>query len=109
MAEFLVIDEPLAAFTRKARVDRNRAITTEELSKPVLVIPLPTQVFGPQPGYFVIDGYHRITRALHEGVSELPAHFLAETDRESAAREKHGTPSRLTSPGSPRKGVPLRN
>lgn len=51
-----------------------------DLADPILVIPLPENVFGPDPGQQVMDGWHRIAQAIGEGVRELPAHFLSSED-----------------------------
>jgi hypothetical protein len=75
----LELDEQLSAFSRTVNVDRGRALEAD-LSEPVLVISLPEEVFGPNAGDLVIDGWHRITRAVHEGSTELPAHFLTQDD-----------------------------
>jgi hypothetical protein len=74
----LVLDETLAENARfltsgESTVGRN-------LLDPVLVVPLPEDVFGDRGGDFVIDGWHRIAQALDEGVHELPAHFLTSAD-----------------------------
>jgi hypothetical protein len=37
-------------------------------------------LFGPEAGDLIIDGWHRIARAVHEGLKELPAHFLTTED-----------------------------
>jgi hypothetical protein len=45
-------------------------------SDPVIVIPLPGEIFGPAPGDLVIDSWHRVFAAFVDGIGELPAHFL---------------------------------
>jgi len=50
-----------------------------DLSDPILVIPLPPEVFGEDfddVGDLVIDGWHRIALAVHEGREEVQARFL---------------------------------
>jgi hypothetical protein len=69
--------------------DDARFLTSGELTsganvaEPILVIPLPPAVFGPNPGHQVMDGWHRIAKALDEGLEEVPAHFLTPADERS--------------------------
>lgn len=51
---------------------------TVDLTKPLLIAPFPTT-----EGFLPIDGWHRIGRALEDGIDELPAIIL--TEEESAA------------------------
>jgi hypothetical protein len=52
---------------------------TVDLDKPVLIVPIhdPKEPDAPFAGYLIIDGWHRIYRATHEGVETLVAHLLA--------------------------------
>jgi hypothetical protein len=43
-----------------------------DLPRPVLVIALPPETFGPDAGDLVIDGYPRLVRDIHE-LTEVPA------------------------------------
>lgn len=74
----LVIDGNLAEEARF--LTKGESTTGRDLSDPVLVIPLPEDVFGAVAGDFVIDGWHRIAQAANEGVADLPAHFLSSSD-----------------------------
>ncbi|WP_147267881.1 ParB N-terminal domain-containing protein [Spongiactinospora rosea] len=68
------------------RVDPDHAATVD-IAKPLLIVPLP---YAPPPGNrLVIDGWHRIHRALDLGLEELPAIFLDLTD-ERACRLRGG-------------------
>jgi hypothetical protein len=62
------------------KVECGWAVLNANVSDPVLVIPLPTEFFPPDPGDMVIDGWHRIARALDQGLDKLPAHFLTLAD-----------------------------
>ena len=73
--ERLVLDQTLAENARF--LTSGQSTVGRNLLDPVLVIPLPEDVFGDGCGDFVIDGWHRIAQALDEGVHELPAHFLS--------------------------------
>ena len=57
----LVIDDALRSSIRAAKVDEDRALREADLSRPLLVISLPEELFGPDAGELVIDGYHRLT------------------------------------------------
>ena len=48
-----------------------------DLSRPILVAPVP------ELGNLVVDGWHRVHRALRDGLTHLPARVLSEAD------EKH--------------------
>lgn len=59
-------------------VNPDHAATTD-LSKPIMVAPIVTHS-GEDLGGIAIDGWHRIYRALNEGIIELPGYILtAET------------------------------
>ncbi len=49
-----------------------------DLSEPVIVaiVAFPSGTVSP----FIIDGWHRVARAWREGVDELPAHVLNESE-----------------------------
>lgn len=57
---------------------------TVDLSEPLLVVPLRTEL-GEDAGPMVINGWHRVYRALKEGRMELPALMLT-PEIEQAAR-----------------------
>ena len=68
---------PLARLMGLVRIDTDHAATAD-LSRPLLVVPLPNV---PAPGYrLVIDGWHRIHRALTDGIDRLPAVLLDASD-----------------------------
>jgi hypothetical protein len=74
--EVLVIDEAL-----RPAADTPSAVewwTTDvpATSDPLIVIPLPGEIFGPAPGDLVVDGFYRGWLALSDGIGKLPAHFL---------------------------------
>jgi hypothetical protein len=77
---------PLTGVVGLIRVDPAHAATVD-LTRPLLVVPLP---YAPPPGNrLVIDGWHRIHRALAEGLDRLPAVLLDEDD-ERACRLRGG-------------------
>jgi hypothetical protein len=76
--ESLVIDETLTETSRF--LTKGESTVGRNLLDPVIVIPLPNNIFGDDPGDYVMDGWHRIAQALHEGVCLLPAHFLSSAD-----------------------------
>jgi hypothetical protein len=76
--ETLVLDETLVEWARF--LTEGEPITGRNLADPILVIPLPEGVFGPDAGHQVIDGWHRIAQAVGAGMHELPAHFLSSAD-----------------------------
>ena len=47
-----------------------------DLSVPILIAPVP------ELGNLIIDGWHRVHRALREGVTVLPARVLSEADEQ---------------------------
>ncbi|MFG2042198.1 hypothetical protein [Dactylosporangium sp. NPDC048998] len=63
----------LAGIAQLIGVNQDRA-EVADLSRPLLIAPIPGA------GLFVIDGWHRITRALAEHVTHLPARVLTEAD-----------------------------
>jgi hypothetical protein len=68
---------PLTGVIGLIRVDPAHAATVD-LTRPLLVVPLP---HAPAPGNrLVIDGWHRIHRALSERLHRLPAVLLDEGD-----------------------------
>ncbi|MGI8335240.1 hypothetical protein ACRYCC_35270 [Actinomadura scrupuli] len=77
---------PLAGLLSLIRIAPEHAATVD-LTRPLLVVPLPNI---PAPGNrLVIDGWHRIHRALSEGVDRLPAILLDASD-ERACRLRGG-------------------
>ncbi len=82
--DVLLLDEDLAEQSKEQLdVDPEWALLHADLSDPVIVIPLPAELFedfGSDAGDLVIDGWHRIVRAVHQGMGELPAHFLTPND-----------------------------
>jgi hypothetical protein len=64
-------------------IDTKHAATVD-LSKPLLVVPLRDGA-GEDAGPLVIDGWHRVHRALSEGRSHLPA-LVVTPEIEQAAR-----------------------
>jgi hypothetical protein len=78
----------LAGVKNFIRVDPDHAATAD-LTRPILIVPLPC---APEPGNrLVIDGWHRIHRALTEGLDELPAILLNAAD-ERTCRIHGGCP-----------------
>jgi hypothetical protein len=78
----------LAGVKDLIRIDPGHAASAD-LSRPILIVPLPC---APEPGNrLVIDGWHRIHRALTEGLEELPAILLDGAD-ERACRLCGGCP-----------------
>jgi hypothetical protein len=65
------------------RIDPTHA-RTAELTRPLLAVPIPN---ARTP--LVIDGWHRLHRAMSEGIAELPVIVLDETD-ERACRIRGG-------------------
>lgn len=76
--ETLVIDQTLAEWA--LFLTEGESIANRDLTLPILVIPLPADIFGSDPGCQVMDGWHRIAQAIQEGLYELPAHFLSSED-----------------------------
>ncbi|HEX5119840.1 MAG TPA: hypothetical protein VFW65_32035 [Pseudonocardiaceae bacterium] len=86
--------EPLREFTSlgaprpghlkliEVKVDAAHAATVD-LTEPIVFAPIVSPETGERMGGFLIDGWHRVYRALSEGVPELPAYFL--TDEASLA------------------------
>ncbi|MFE0021930.1 hypothetical protein [Amycolatopsis sp. NPDC059021] len=67
----------------EVKVNIEYAMTKTDLTKPLIVAPLP---IGEEPAeLMVIDGWHRIYRALSEGRETLPA-FLLNPAAEEAIR-----------------------
>jgi hypothetical protein len=68
---------PLTWVLGLIRIDPAHAATVD-VTRPLLVVPLP---YAPPPGNrLVIDGWHRIHRALSQGLDRLPAVLLDEGD-----------------------------
>jgi hypothetical protein len=79
--EALVIDEaPRPAADMPSAVEWWTTDLPRTMSDPVIIIPLPAEVFGPAPGDLDIDGFYRAWLALSGGIGELPAHFLTPTE-----------------------------
>lgn len=57
------------------------------LSQPLIIVPMPDS-----EGYMVIDGWHRVRRALAEGITSLPAHILSPEEEDSVRRYGPGRP-----------------
>jgi hypothetical protein len=89
--DVLVLDEALLAATKAPSFDGSWTTPEAELFDPVIVIPLPTEIFGPAPGDIVIDGWRQVFITLSEWIGELLAHFLTPAEereiRESDAWE----------------------
>ena len=47
-----------------------------DLTRPILIAPIP------EAGNLVIDGWHRVHRALRDGLTHLPARLLTEADEQ---------------------------
>lgn len=75
----------LSGWVRLMGVDPEHAATVD-LSEPLLVVPLRTED-GEDAGPMVINGWHRIHRALKEGRSTLPAVMLSPMIEEAARIE----------------------
>ena len=63
----------LARFASLIRVDPAH-VDEVDVAVPILVAPVP------ELGNLVIDGWHRVHRALRDGVTVLPARMLTEAD-----------------------------
>ncbi|GAB3467194.1 hypothetical protein [Actinophytocola sediminis] len=75
--QFLSLEAPAPGYTKliEVLVSPEYAATTD-LSKPIMIAPI---ILGDENiGGMAIDGWHRIYRALNEGVTELPAYILTE-------------------------------
>ncbi|MFC7582499.1 hypothetical protein ACFQYP_00820 [Nonomuraea antimicrobica] len=80
-----------ADLLRFVSIDENH-VTTVDLSKPILLAPLPDPSTG-QPGLEMpIDGWHRLSRALTERVTTLPAIALT-PEEERKVRIRGGSRS----------------
>ncbi|MEU6783455.1 hypothetical protein ABZ912_30030 [Nonomuraea angiospora] len=80
-----------ADLLRFVSIDENHAATVD-LTEPVLLAPLPDPSTG-QPGMEMpIDGWHRISRALAEGVATLSAIALT-PEEERKVRIRGGSRS----------------
>jgi hypothetical protein len=76
--QFLSLESPSAGYMKliEVIVNPDHAATTD-LSKPIMLAPIITHS-GEEIGGIAVDGWHRIYRALTEGVTELPAYILTE-------------------------------
>jgi hypothetical protein len=63
----------LAGFASLIRVDPAH-VDEVDLAVPILIAPVP------ELGDLVIDGWHRVHRALRDGVTVLPARMLSDAD-----------------------------
>jgi hypothetical protein len=75
--QFLSLEAPEPGHVKliEVLVNPERAAIAD-LSKPIMVAPI---ILGDENiGPIAIDGWHRIYRALSEGVTELPAYILTE-------------------------------
>ena len=66
----------LAGFASLIHVD-TAYLDQVDLAVPILIAPVP------QLGNLVIDGWHRVHRALRDGITILPARMLSETDEKN--------------------------
>lgn len=74
----LVPVRALAQLLGLIRVDQDR-VDQADVSQPILLAPYPDD-----PEFVVtIDGWHRITRALRDGVDELPAYRLTREEADA--------------------------
>ncbi|SDC25328.1 hypothetical protein [Actinokineospora iranica] len=62
------------------RIDPDHAMT-RDLSLPLLIAPLP---IGQGSVHVLIDGWHRVYRALSEGLTDLPAYVLTAATEQAA-------------------------
>lgn len=76
--QFLPLDKPRPGFIKliEVRVDAAYAATTD-LARPIMLAPIISDS-GERFGGVVIDGWHRVYRALTDGVVELPGYVLTE-------------------------------
>jgi hypothetical protein len=68
----------------EVKVNVEYAMTKTDLNKPIIVAPV-SSPSGEFFGWMVIDGWHRVYRALSEGRETLPA-YLLNTAAEEAIR-----------------------
>ncbi|MBM7771748.1 hypothetical protein JOD54_001952 [Actinokineospora baliensis] len=80
-----LLPDPVRGGTSLVHVDTVYAMG-RDLSVPLIVAPL-EPLDGIDMGNLVIDGWHRVYKALAEGRTTLPAYFLtADTEREARFR-----------------------
>jgi hypothetical protein len=65
----------LAGFATLIRVN-DAYLDQVDLTRPILIAPIP------ELGDLVIDGWHRVHRALRDGLTHLPARLLTEADEQ---------------------------
>jgi hypothetical protein len=65
----------LAGFAALIRVN-DAYLDQVDLTRPILIAPIP------EAGNLVIDGWHRVHRALRDGLTHLPARLLTEADEQ---------------------------
>jgi hypothetical protein len=65
----------LAGFATLIRVNPAH-LDQADLSRPILIAPIP------EAGNLVIDGWHRIHRAVRDGLTHLPARVLTAADEQ---------------------------
>ena len=79
------------------RVDEEYALTQADLSKPLIfgLIKLPGEK-GKKAEWFrlLIDGHHRLYRAMHEGIETLPSYDLTKKENHLAAEGMMRPPPR---------------
>ena len=80
---------PLTGFAKLVAVNPAR-VAVADLTRPLLVAPLPNA------GNLVIDGWHRIHRALQEQVTHLPAIVLTAEDERHCRLRGEITQQRAT-------------
>ena len=67
------------------------ALSAADLARPLLFVPF-------QGRHLLVDGWHRLFRAVTAGVPELPAYLLTETEADAILRQRTAP-----SPPSPRR------
>jgi hypothetical protein len=65
----------LAGFASLIRVN-DAYLDRVDLTRPILIAPIP------EAGNLVIDGWHRVHRALRDGLTHLPARVLTDADEQ---------------------------
>jgi hypothetical protein len=76
--QFLSLQPPKPGHLKLIEVDVDpKHAATTDLSQPIMIAPIITHS-GERAGGVAIDGWHRIYRALSEGVRELPGYILTE-------------------------------
>jgi hypothetical protein len=76
--DLMPVTKELANSAQFIEVDEAWANSHADLAIPVILVTLPEG-----SGCLIIDGWHRIAKALGEGKRTLPAHLLSEDDSEA--------------------------